>query len=448
MKTRYEFRSSGLWLGLSASLVLAAPTVAADPEMSGAIVAAEEQVQGTLSLEAAVEMALINSPGLQEIAARVRAAEAVPSQAGSLPDPMLRFTASNLPTDTFDLDQEPMTQMRVGLSQSFPFPGKLRLRKEAAQYDAAALAFSFEGAKLILIRDTRTEWWNAFFVDRALEIVERNLDLLRGFIDIAGEKYAVGEGLQSDVILAQLELSKLLDLEIRLKAERAASAARLRAYLALPFGTPIRILNNVSAGLKKLPGEAALLQEAELYSPVLAMEKTRINAADSRKRLAERDFYPDFNISADYGFRSGYDPVRNTDRADFATIGVGVTIPLFSGSKQSKALEQRRAEVQAHTLGLARTRFAIQEKISVGLARYRQGAEQVRLFKTGIIPQARQTVDAMRAAYLVNEVDFLNLVSAQITLYNFETRYWQVLAEANQALAEIEAVIGKENSHE
>lgn len=449
MKIRNEIKNSALWLGIGACLILAAPTLAAPADMDGnAVIATKETAGSGLSLDAAVEMALENNPGLQEIAERVRAAEAIPSQAGSLPDPTLRFMASNLPTDTFDLDQEPMTQMRVGLSQSFPFPGKLRLRKEAAQYDAAALAFSFEGAEQILIRDIRKEWWNAFFIDRALEIVGRNLELLRGFIDIAGEKYAVGEGLQSDVILAQLELSKLLDLEIRLRAEKNTSSARLRAYLALPFGTPIRIPNSAPTDLEDLPGEGVLLQEAEQFSPVLAMEKTRINAADSRKKLAERDFYPDFNISADYGFRSGYDPVRNTDRADFATVGVGVTIPLYSGSKQSKALEQRRAEVQAYTLGLTRTRFAIQEKISVGLARYRQGVEQVELFETGIIPQARQTVEAMRAAYLVNEVDFLNLVSAQITLYNFETRYWQVLAEANQALAEIEAATGKENSHE
>jgi len=448
MSTRYGIRNPALWLGIGVSLaalalpraILAQP---AETEEKGEVVSGNY-----LALEDAVEMALANNPGLQEIAARVRAAEAVPSQAGSLPDPMLRFSAMNLPTDSFDLDQEPMTQMRVGLTQSFPFPGKSKLKKEAAEYDAAALAFSFEGAELILIRDIQKEWWTAFYIDRALEIVERNLELLRGFVDIAGEKYAVGQGLQSDVILAQLELSKLLDMEIRLKAAMAASKARLRAYLALPPGLPLRLPSSVAVNLEDLPGEARLLEDAEQFSPILAMEKTRIDAADSRKKLAERDFYPDFNISADYGFRSGYDPVRNTDRADFASVGVGVTIPLFSSSKQSKALEQRRAEVQERTLGLARTRLAIQQQISVGLARYNQAVEQTRLFETGIIPQARQTVDVMRAAYLVGEVDFLNLISAQITLYNFETRYWQVLAEVHQARAEIMAAAGKENSHE
>lgn len=412
------------------------------------IVPAEVLSGGYLVLDDAVEIALSNNPGLQEIAARVRAAEAVPPQAGSLPDPMLTFSAMNLPTDTFDLDQEPMTQMRIGLSQSFPFPGKLGLKKEAAEFDAAALAHSYEGARQILIRDIKKEWWSAFYIGRALEIVKKNLELLRGFVDIAGQKYAVGEGLQTDVVLAQLELSKLLDLEIRLNAAAETSAAKLRAFMGLGPTIPIRLPETVPVDFEAMADTAALLSEAEQYSPVLAMEKTRIDAAGSRKRLAEKDFYPDFNISAGYGFRSGFDPIRNADRADFASIGIGVSIPLYSGTKQSRALQQRREEVQERTLGLARARLSLQEQISVALARYNQTTEQVRLFATGIIPQARQTVEAMRAAYLVGKVDFLNLVSAQITLYNYETRYWQVVAEANQARADIMAAIGKENPDE
>jgi len=448
MFTKSGIRNSALWLGIT--VCLAAPVLTKETLAQTLWMKEEKSTleEGYLSLEDAIEIALSNNPGLQEIAARVRAAEAVPPQAGSLPDPMLTFSAMNLPTDTFDLDQEPMTQMRIGLSQSFPFPGKLGLRKEAAEFDAAALAHSYEGARQILIRDIKKEWWTAFYIGRALDIVARNLGLLRGFVDIAGEKYAVGEGLQSDVVLAQLELTKLLDLEIRLKSAAETSAAKLRAFMGLGLAIPIRLPERVPVEFEAIADQATLLGEAELASPVLAMEKTRIHASESRKKLAEKDFYPDFNITAGYGFRSGFDPIRNTDRADFASIGIGVTIPLYSGTKQSKALQQRREEVQERTLGLARARLSLQEQISIGLASYNQATEQVRLFATGIIPQARQTVEAMRAAYLVGEVDFLNLVSAQITLYNYETRYWQVVAEANQALAAIEAAVGKELENE
>lgn len=399
---------------------------------------------GVLFLSAAVETGLMNNPGLMEIGKRAEAAAAVPSQVGSLPDPMLNLLAANLPVNSFDLKQENMTQMRIGVSQAFPFPGKLKLRKEAAQFEATANVRDHEQARLRLIRDITIEWWRLFYLDRALEIVERNLNLMRGLVEIAGQKYEVGKGLQSDVVLAQLELAKLLEFEIRVKNARRASQARLTALIAMPPSHSIRLPQTVEATLSELAGERELLAVAEEFSPLLSAQESRVDAAGKRKDLARRDFYPDFALSANYGLRSGINPVNNQARADFATFGLSIKIPLYAGSKQLKALEQRRAEEQEKTLGLAQTRLMIQEEIATRLAFYEQYREQVLLFSTGIIPQAQLTVDAMRAGYLVDEVDFLNLVSAQITLYNYETRYWQVFAEAKQAFAAIEAAVGKE----
>ena len=112
-----------------------------------------------LSLESAVETALRDNPGLAEMEARARAMVAIPSQAGSLPDPSLSLNALNLPTDSFDFDQEPMTQMQVGISQALPFPGKLSLKERASGFDAAAAGADVGETRLRLIRDVKKRWW-------------------------------------------------------------------------------------------------------------------------------------------------------------------------------------------------------------------------------------------------------------------------------------------------
>jgi len=90
----------------------------------------------------------------------------------------------------------------------------------------------------------------------------------------------------------------------------------------------------------------------------------------------------------------------------------------------------------------------VQQEIFSALADYQRASEQVVLFKTGIIPQARQSVASMLSGYQVNKVDFLNLVRAQITLYNYETQYWKSFGEANQALARLTAAVGEEITNE
>ncbi len=86
----------------------------------------------------------------------------------------------------------------------------------------------------------------------------------------------------------------------------------------------------------------------------------------------------------------------------------------------------------------------VQAEISAALADYRRASEQVQLSRTGIIPQARQSVASMLSGYQVNKVDFLNLVRAQITLYEYETQYWKSFSEAKQALARLSAAVGEE----
>lgn len=416
--------------------------------MSFDIAFAEESPNTTVvTQQTAVSMALKNNPGLAEMQARADAATAIPSQIGTLPDPVLSFNALNLPTDTFNLSQEAMTQLQVGLSQAIPFPGKLALKEEAAQHESEAIGQSVDEMRLSLARDVKRAWWQLLYLDRALDIVRLNQDLLRQFVTIAETKYKVGQGLQQDVLLAQVELSKLLDSEIQLTGMRRSEAARLNALLGRSANNPVSVPNRVDTHLPSLPADETLYLLAEKSRPLLAGQRSRIDAARSRLDLAEKDYYPDFKVNAAYGARSGYNP-NQTSRADFASFGVAMNLPIYTGSKLDKAVDQRKAELLGQTYNLQDTQLQVQKTITTARADFEQAREQVSLFETGIIPQSRQTVASMFAGYQVNKVDFLNLVRAQLTLYNYETQYWKALTTANQAMAKLVAAVGKENFDE
>lgn len=406
--------------------------------------AAERSATSTvLSLQDAVALAVEGNPGLAEMQARAEAMSAIPSQAGALPDPMLTLGALNLPTDTFNLDQEPMTQLQIGIEQSLPFPGKLGLKERAAEFDADAAASNVDEARLRLIQNVKQAWWQIYYIDRALDTVSRNQDLLRQFVQIAQTKYTVGEGLQQDVLLAQVELSKLLDSEIRLQGLRQQQVPRLNALLDRATGTPVQLPEQVDEDLAGLLPEAQLFTRAEKIRPLLEQKRLEVEAARTRRDFAKRDTYPDFKLGAAYGFREGENP-DGSSRADFATIRLGVSLPLYAGRKQDKAVDQRTSELLQRQNALQDEWNKVQAEISAALADYHRASEQVQLFRTGIIPQARQSVASMLSGYQVSKVDFLNLVNAQITLYNFETQYWNALSEANQALARLDAAVGEE----
>lgn len=402
-----------------------------------------------LVINSAVKIAIRDNPNLAEMQARYKALAEVPSQVGTLPDPIISFNAMNFPTDTYKRDQEPMTQVQVGFSQAFPFPGKLSLKEEAAKYDAQAAEHSVNEMRLQLIKNVKSKWWQLYYMDRALETVNRNQALLRQFITIAKTKYETGKGLQQDVLLSQLELSRLMDQEIQLQAIRRNQAIQLNVLMYKPANELILLPDNVSKIMPDLTNESTLYQKAEAVRPRLKKMETQLEAAQSRLNLAKRNYYPDFKLGVSYGDRTGVNPLPlGGARSDFVSVMVGIKIPLYAGRKQAKAVSQKSFELQKNRYALLDEKSLVTAAISSAVTDYHQAKQQFSLYGTGIVPQAQQTVQSMLAGYQVDQVDFLNLVRSQMTLFNYELQYWKALSNAKQALARLEAAVGEELVYE
>lgn len=399
-----------------------------------------------LTLQQAEQLALQNNPALAATGKQAEAMAAMPSQVGSLPDPKVSMKALNLPMDSFSTRQENMTQMQLGFSQALPFPGKLALKSDAAEYMAAAALQNQAEFRLLLLRNTRVHWWNLAYLDQALSIIRSNQDLLRNLVRIAETKYKTGKGLQQDVLLAQLELSKLLERELSLKGVRARESAKLGVLLGSPSNTHIELPPQLTAHINTQPMDvAALKREARSARPMLLGMNDKVMAAGSRVALAKKAYYPDFNIGAAYGFRQGVNPMNKQPRADLASVMLSMSIPLYSGSKQGKAVDQRMAEKAKAQFSWQDAANQVDADIDAAASDLRIARDQVALFEHGILPQARQTTASMLAGYQVNKVDFLNLVRAQLSQFNTDIRYWKQVSITHQAEARLAAAVGKEN---
>ncbi|MFT5482119.1 MAG: cobalt-zinc-cadmium efflux system outer membrane protein [Halieaceae bacterium] len=402
--------------------------------------------QSVLTLTQARTSAMADNPGLAQMQARYEALTHIAPQKRSLPDPVLSLNAMNLPWNSFDRNQEPMTQMQVGISQMFPFPGKLGLREDIAELMAEAAFHSVEEMRLHLDMNVAMTWWEIYFLDRSLDTVLQNQSLLRQFVKVAQKKYEVGKGLQQDVLLAQLELSKLLDQEIQLQAMRRNQEIQLNVLMNVSPNAPVQLPSLTSHSEVTLAPESRLHQQAMSVRPVLNEKLTVVEASDSQLKLARKDFYPDFKLGAAYGNRD--DDQLGRGRDDFFSVMFSVSLPLYAGTKQSEAVKQRSGELVKNRYALLDERNRVLADVSRSVTDFNRASQQVILFGSGIVPQARQTTESMLAGYQVDEVDFLNLVRSQITLFNYELHYWKAVTDVEKSKAKLIAAVGEENIYE
>lgn len=412
----------------------------------------------TAGLETLVAHALTVHPAVSAAALRAEAARARVAPAGTWPDPMLMVGVENFPVAEPGFGDE-MTMKMVGVSQTIPYPGRRRLRRGAAEAEAAAADARLDAARLEVAQRVRDAYFELAYLDRALEILARHQALLADFIRVAESRYGVGAAPQQDVLRAQVEAGRLAEEAAMVAEQRRAAQARLNEALDRYSETPVpparmsdwitRLAAPSSAGAVRfvspalgarvadspLPALEALEAMAVASSPVLAEHQAMIAAQAARVELARLDVRPDFDLSLQYGQRDGM--------PDMVSATVALPLPLNRRRRQNQEAAAARAELAAAEAARHQARNQVRLEVARLHSELERARTQLALHASAILPQARASLESATASYQVGRVNLLAVMDAQATLFNYETEYHRLLSDFARRLAELERVVGR-----
>jgi outer membrane protein TolC len=394
------------------------------------------------NLSGMIEAALANNPELKSSQARWQMFASKAKQASSLEDPMFMFKLQNmLAREPFVFNKDPQSAKVIGISQQLPFWGKRALKQEVANYEADSYKWSIEERKLELARMVKETYYQIWAVDKSMEIVEKNLRILADFVTIAESKYSVGQGVQQDIYKANLEKSKMIDMQITLKQQRKSLEANLNYLLYRPGNTPVGVVADFTLPQISLSAEQ-LNQTALEKRPQIKSLASLTSKGHASHRLAQKEFYPDFNLSFEYMFKEAISTDMVTDPGyNMFTLGVTFNLP-FQQEKRHAMIAESTSETTMATEELNGLKNTISYTINDTLAQLDRRRKLVELYKGGIIPQAEQSLESAVISYRVNKVDFLTLLDGRMSLFTYERELYESQAEYMMKLAQLEAVVG------
>ncbi|MCR9095710.1 MAG: TolC family protein [bacterium] len=401
---------------------------------------AEEPLPTVLTLEWCLERASEANPALAEAAAITSAAEHRVRPAGALDDPRIAYDASNIPTGDFNFDSTPLSGHQFGLRQKLPFPGLLSSRKKAARRGYEASKLLVEDRRLLTDGAVETAWSEVAFAQQALDITDRNIDLLRQLAATAESRYRVGSGLQQDVLRAQVELTALLEERLRRVEAIARTSAHLVALLDLPPETELPRTSGLESDTA-VPPLSPLLTQLEKQNARLRSAEKKVEEARLRIRVTELEGLPDIDLGIGYRARKSVpgDPV---DGDDFVSAGFTVRLPLDRSKWRSKVSE-RRALLRRAEAEFRRVRAELGAETRSAHAGLVRASSEEALLETGLVPQARQSLEASRSAYKVGRIEFLSLLDSQVRLLGAELRLVRARADKRRAFAALETAAGE-----
>jgi cobalt-zinc-cadmium efflux system outer membrane protein len=392
------------------------------------------------NLEVLIQEALQNNPQLKAKEKRWEAAKAMIPQAGAWMDPMLSFEGMSATKD-IGFTKYSFMQKKIGLSQQFPFPGKLGLKKKMAGYDASMMETDYQHLKNMLISEVKMTYYELFFVNKAKEITEKNKALLSDIAKSAETKYMVGQGLQQDVLSAHLELSKLDQKLIDLKREETQIQLKLKTLLFRSKENPPIVPEEVKK-TEFVADREKLKKEALEKNPMLREQKYLVDQSQASYKLAKKEYFPDFELTLKYGQDQMSAEVMG--KKNFIEAMVGFNLPIYFFQKQNKMVEEK-----ADLLSSAQESFSYKQNELINdledkISELKRNSDLLDLFGNGILPQAQQSFQPAQTAYQVNKIDFQTLLFSLSNLYEYEMNYYMILAEHQKSLAELEVIIGKQ----
>ena len=392
--------------------------------------------EAELSVEELIEQVLARNPTLAQMVAAWQAASARYPQVTSLEDPMLAGTFG--PGTISPDDPGVEFAYRVEVSQKLPFPGKLRLRGENALAEASAAGRDVDDMRLQLVETARTAFYDYYLVERALEVNNESLQLLREIRSNAQTRYQTGLVPQQDVLQADVEIGREQDRRLELEQMRQVAIARINTLMHLApdnsLPSPPKQLNVTD----QLPDIHFLRTAALARRPDLQAIAARIAAEEASLGLAQKEFYPDLEPFFMYDRFMG----NVSDNRDLATqLGVRVNLPLrrsrrFGAVAEAEArIAQRRAELDKVT---DQVNFQVQE----AYARVLRSERSVRLYRDTILKAAETNVKAAQSAYVTGKTPFLSLIEAQRNLVMLRDRYYEAVADYFRRHAALERAVG------
>jgi len=375
-----------------------------------------------------------NNPEIQAARSRFESATKRPSQLGALPEPMASYTNFGVGRPFSSFNRSEFAYQGFGVSQEFPFPGKLALASEEAKREAESIQQNYLSVVVDVTARLKVAYYEWLTVQKAIELTRSHSDLLSRFEEIARNRYTVGKGLQQDVLKAQLEVSTLEQQIAMLDEKRQRAEAEIASLLAAP-SIAIRPPRGIEPSSLSLSLDDLLKLAAD--SPRVRAEQKMVDARAVGINRSLKDFRPDFRVNLQWQ-RTG------TNFPDYYMAMVEVKIPIYYARKQRYALEESHSRLREAEQNY---RTAQQQAIYQVKDQYLsiQSSERImKLYKSTLLPQAQLTVDSSSSAYEVGNSDFLTLITNLTNLIGLERQYYDELARHEEAIARLEPIVGRE----
>jgi outer membrane protein TolC len=318
------------------------------------------------------------------------------------------------------------------LSQMFFYPGKRDLKEEMAADEAASVSANYHIARFRTIQRVAELYYDLFLAYKTIDLLKDKSALFSQMEDAAAVRYSSGMGTQQELIMVQTEKYMLLEREEMQKQKIQAIEGMINAVLGRSITFPIgRPTESGSAPLGHSLDE--LIGLAQENSHDVLSKKKMIDAAEARVKMAKKEYYPDFAVTAGYSN-------RGSQFQDMWSLTTTINLPIFYKTKQAQAVHEADASLTEAKSEFEVTKLMIGAIIRENYTMAKTTEGLMDLYRKGLMPKATQDVQTSLSAYSTGKIEAVTVLSRLKALIDYETLYWEQFATREKAVTRLKTM--------
>lgn len=421
--------------------------------VSLSIAIAPVYANGVNSLANAIELAIANDPWLNQNQSLQDAQLNQSIAANTLPDPRISFGLMNLPVDSWQLDQEAMTQITIGVSQMFARGNTLSLEQQKLIEQASQQPLLRQNRKAYVKRLITRIWLEGYRANKTISLINRDKVLFDQLLEISQSSYGTTQGntRQQDIISAQLELIKLEDRLLIEQQKLEQVFSQLSPWLLnsdiqqlssdnhvlhVNYGNALpRLVLRYGDKIKNKALNNRALYENLQFHPLMHVETYKQAAARQDVSIMNEKYKPQWGVSASYGIRN--DDQLGDSRADFFSIGVSVDMPIFTENKQDKLVQAAISRAEAVETDRVLLLRKLTSNVQTAMTQLHRLKERYSLYEKQIMQKTIEQAESALTAYTNDNGDFTDVIRARIAKLDTDIARLDISVKALQVTADL-----------
>jgi outer membrane protein TolC len=291
---------------------------------------------GTAKLDALIQWAIDNDVAQQQIHYQAEAISDMGVASSQLMDPKMKVGIGGLPVDSFSFDDDPMTNISVGLMQQFERGNSLALQQKQSQQQAGSVRRQAAVRELDVTKTITSAWIELTYLDLNYQLMGRNQELFRELSRFLSTNYGVGSNQAQDLIQAEIQISKIDEQ----RQSNRQMQQRLRAQLSEWLGEQAMGIHPTTYPqwqdlYNYLAASPQDHYQALAGHPSIQVTDELIKSSETGIELANEAYKPQFGVEVMYAYRQA-DRMDGSPAPDLVSAFVTMDLPLFTEKRQDK----------------------------------------------------------------------------------------------------------------